>query len=58
MAPLYIYISNVVLILGQGKLVGQNTYHVEDAPLYEDAFLEDDEDDKATEETQDSLASK
>ena len=45
-------------MLGQGKLVGQQTYHVEDAPLYQDAFLEDEEDDKATEETQDDLASK
>jgi hypothetical protein len=47
-----------MLAIGQNKLVGQKTYHVEDAPLYEDAFLEDEEDDKATEEAQDDLASK
>ena len=31
-------------LIYQGKLVGQATYHVEDAPLYADAFVEDDED--------------
>lgn len=36
--------------------MGQATYHVEDAPLYEDAFLEDDDDQVALEA--EDLASK
>lgn len=35
---------SAIALIYQGKLVGQATYHVEDAPLYADAFVEDDED--------------